>query len=248
MGSRFQRDSRALRTVGCYVHHVVCIGVVNVGVNTPDSIQTENIRANPSFSANRGKETICKLHLVLPQKHVGNALLDNVLPSAVRTHQFSANHVQLQERVMDLMQHLVRQLGGDLLRDLVADLRLTERCRSHIRRSRPEGVPVDLLQHIQNEVLVEIVLALLETVLVHHNLQSTARRNTTLRGKLEIWLSAGDCVLCSRIEETHFSRISSKTQERTLTQHIRKLCERSLICVEDGELPIRAGRRRGDFG
>lgn len=112
MGSRFQRDSRALGTVGCYVHHVVCIGVVNVGVNTPDSIQTENIRANPSFSANRGKETICKLHLVLPQKHVGNALLDNVLPSAVRTHQFSANHVQLQERVMDLMQHLVRQLGG----------------------------------------------------------------------------------------------------------------------------------------
>ena len=155
----------------------------------------------------------------------------------MRAYQFSTNHVQFQERVMDLMQNLIRQFCRKLLRNLVTDLHVNESSYAYIRCSRPEGVPIDLFQHIQNEISVEIILALFEAILVHHYLQSTIRRMNTRKGKLEIWLSAGDCVLCSWIEETHFYRMRNKTQNRTLTQHIRKLCERSLIYVEYGELP-----------
>lgn len=77
---------------------------------------------------------------------------------------------------MDLLQHLVVQIRRQLLRNLVANLRFTRWRDPHISRSRMERLPVDLLQHIQNEILVEVVLALLQSVFVHHYLRITGGR------------------------------------------------------------------------
>ena len=71
---------------------------------------------------------------------------------------------------MDLLQHLVVQIRRQLLRDLVANLHFTRWCDPHISRSRMERLPVDLLQ------LVEVVLALLQPVFVHHYLRITGGR------------------------------------------------------------------------
>lgn len=67
-------------------------------------------------------KTNTSLNLILAKKHIGNALLNQVLASAVTAHQLPAHHLQLQKRVVDLFQHLVVQIGGLLLRNGVADL------------------------------------------------------------------------------------------------------------------------------
>lgn len=77
---------------------------------------------------------------------------------------------------MDLLQHLVVQIRWQLLRDLIANLCITQWRDPHISRSRMERLPVDLLKHIQNEILVEVVLALLQSVFVHYYLRITGGR------------------------------------------------------------------------
>ena len=74
------------------------------------------------MDAETNLKTNTSLNLILAKKHIGNALLNQVLASAVTAHQLPAHHLQLQKRVVDLFQHLVVQIGGLLLRNGVADL------------------------------------------------------------------------------------------------------------------------------
>ena len=74
------------------------------------------------MDAETNLKTNTSLNLILAKKPIGNALLNQVLASAVTAHQLPAHHLQLQKRVVDLFQHLVVQIGGLLLRNGVADL------------------------------------------------------------------------------------------------------------------------------
>ena len=59
----------------------------------------------------QGQKYSTKLHFVLTQEHVGNTLLDDILPSTMTTHKFAFQNFQLQKGMVDVLENFIGQLG-----------------------------------------------------------------------------------------------------------------------------------------
>ena len=128
-----------------------------------------------------------KLHFIFTQEHVGNALLNYILPSTVTAYKLTFHNLQFQKGMMDVLENFIGQLSRLLVRNGIANLfDLLQLTKTYIRSSHLQSLPVNLFQHIQDKISVEIFLSLLHASFIHYNLHLRKGEKPYLKREIQL--------------------------------------------------------------